>query len=215
MNRQAERHSGRHPVNSDPIDLLCARANKMPGGSCDDLDLLPAHLLLHRQGPHLRLNATCSRQVAVADMGNSHLVTVRQDRSLMTIPPPARTLVFVHAHPDDEALLTAGTMARAVAEGQRVVLIVATNGAAGLSSSEAGSELAELRSAELEASAQAIGVHRLVCLDYADSGLNGEVDGGFASIDRFTIAKRIAAVLDEESAGVLVGYDPAGGYGHP
>lgn len=133
----------------------------------------------------------------------------------MTIPPPARTLVFVHAHPDDEALLTAGTMARAVAEGQRVVLIVATNGAAGLSSTEASGELAELRSAELEASAQAIGVHRSVSLDYADSGLNGEIDGGFASIDRFTIARRIATVLDEESADVLVGYDPAGGYGHP
>ncbi|MEY2965314.1 MAG: hypothetical protein RLZZ228_1127, partial [Actinomycetota bacterium] len=27
------------------------------------------------------------------------------------------TLVFLHAHPDDEALLTAGTMARAAAEG--------------------------------------------------------------------------------------------------
>ncbi|MDO8730966.1 MAG: PIG-L family deacetylase [Actinomycetota bacterium] len=133
----------------------------------------------------------------------------------MTIPPPTRTLVFVHAHPDDEALLTAGTMARAVAEGQRVVLIVATNGAAGLSTSGVSSDLAAVRSAELEAAAQAIGIHRLVSLNYADSGLNGEIDSGFAHVDRFTVAKRIAAVLDEEQADVLVGYDPAGGYGHP
>ena len=48
------------------------------------------------------------------------------------MPTDAKTLVFVHAHPDDEALLTAGTMARAVAEGRRVVLVVATDGAAGL-----------------------------------------------------------------------------------
>ena len=39
----------------------------------------------------------------------------------------ARTLVVFHAHPDDEALLTAGTMARAAAEGHRVVLVVATD----------------------------------------------------------------------------------------
>ena len=38
------------------------------------------------------------------------------------------TLVSFHAHPDDEALLTAGTLARAAAEGHRVVLVVATVG---------------------------------------------------------------------------------------
>ena len=36
----------------------------------------------------------------------------------------SRTLVAFHAHPDDEALLTAGTMARLAAEGHRVVLVV-------------------------------------------------------------------------------------------
>src|SRR5882672_3955316 len=46
------------------------------------------------------------------------------------------TLVSFHAHPDDEALLTAGTLARAAAEGHRVVLVVATAGGAGLASSE-------------------------------------------------------------------------------
>ena len=38
------------------------------------------------------------------------------------------TIVFVHAHPDDEASLTSGSMARAAAEGHRVVLVVCTNG---------------------------------------------------------------------------------------
>ena len=38
------------------------------------------------------------------------------------------TLVVFHAHPDDEAIVTGGSMARAHAEGHRVVLVVATNG---------------------------------------------------------------------------------------
>ena len=38
------------------------------------------------------------------------------------------TLVFFHAHPDDEAIATGGTMARAAEAGHRVVLVVATNG---------------------------------------------------------------------------------------
>ena len=38
------------------------------------------------------------------------------------------TIVYLHAHPDDEASQTAGTMARASAEGHRVVVVFATNG---------------------------------------------------------------------------------------
>lgn len=128
---------------------------------------------------------------------------------------PARTLVFVHAHPDDEALLTAGTMARAVADGHRVVLVVATDGAAGLTSSTYSTDLAEHRSRELAASAEALGVHRTVSLGYPDSGLHGEVAEGFCHVGRFTVGRRIAAVCEEERADILIGYDPSGGYGHP
>ena len=46
----------------------------------------------------------------------------------MDEPSRPRALVVLHAHPDDEALLTAGTMARAAAQGHRVVLVVATDG---------------------------------------------------------------------------------------
>ncbi len=41
---------------------------------------------------------------------------------------PMSTLVCFHAHPDDEVISTGGTIARAAAEGHRVVLVVATNG---------------------------------------------------------------------------------------
>ena len=125
-----------------------------------------------------------------------------------------RTIVFVHAHPDDEALLTAGTMARAAHEGHRVVLIVATDGAAGLAASRYDN-LADARATELARSASILGVDTTVTLGYPDSGLNGEIDGGFASQGRFRVAREIAQVCDEVAADVLVGYDPSGGYGHP
>ena len=89
------------------------------------------------------------------------------------------TLVAFHAHPDDEALLTSGTMARAAAEGHRVVVVVATDGDLGLASASSRRRPATPRSAtrmaELRASAQALGVSRVEYLGYADSGLVREV----------------------------------------
>jgi LmbE family N-acetylglucosaminyl deacetylase len=132
------------------------------------------------------------------------------------------TLVFLHAHPDDEALLTAGTMARAAAEGQRVVLVVATDGAEGLASSDmSAGGLAARRAAELDASAEALGVHRVVRLPYADSGLHGDAvqqPGGPVPWCAAPLEECVAAVADvlrEERADVLVSYDANGGYGHP
>jgi LmbE family N-acetylglucosaminyl deacetylase len=125
-----------------------------------------------------------------------------------------RTLVFCHAHPDDEALLTAGTMAKAVAAGHRVVLVMATDGAAGLATS-AIDDLAAARSQELATSAQILGVHRVVNLGYADSGLDASAANGFAHVALDVIGQQIAQVLREEDADILVGYDPSGGYGHP
>ncbi len=38
------------------------------------------------------------------------------------------TIVSLHAHPDDEAIGTGGTLAKAAAEGHRVVIVWATRG---------------------------------------------------------------------------------------
>lgn len=133
---------------------------------------------------------------------------VRQDSAVTT-------LVFLHAHPDDEALLTAGTMARAAAEGHRVVLVCATDGSAGLTSSAYSGDLAGVRLAEVERSAALLGTARLETWGYADSGLDGMLASGFAAGDAAAQADRLAALLREEQANVLVGYDPSGGYGHP
>ena len=85
----------------------------------------------------------------------------------------ARTLVAFHAHPDDEALLSAGTLARAAADGHRVVLVLATSGDAGLVGDDVldgAEDLGARRASEAQASADALGVARLVLLGYGDSG---------------------------------------------
>ena len=131
------------------------------------------------------------------------------------------TIVFLHAHPDDEASQTSGTMARAVDEGHRVVLVVATNGDHGTAPEDLaeGESVAARRRRELEVSARAIGLHRVVWLGYADSGMTGwaqnGADGAFASADLDEAGRRFADVLDAEDADVAVGYDWHGGYGHP
>lgn len=136
----------------------------------------------------------------------------------------SRTLVVFHAHPDDEALLTAGTMARAADRGHRVVLAVATDGALGLTDESAfgtkGDALATTRSRELAASARVLGVARTVELGYADSGSGPEVLADppgarrFVRVPREEAARALADLLLEERADVLTTYDPSGGYGH-
>ena len=135
----------------------------------------------------------------------------------MITPPETFTVVSFHAHPDDESLLTGGTLARVAAEGHRVVLVTATAGGLGLAAAADGhgEDLADRRSTELRAAAAALGCARVVVLGYPDSGLAGDAVGGFATADVEEAAERLAAVLREESADLLTTYDERGGYGHP
>lgn len=134
-----------------------------------------------------------------------------------------RTVVFVHAHPDDEALLTSGTMAGLAAHGHRVVLVVATAGEAGLAADALRTDLGDRRLAELHASAQVLGVSRVEVLGYADSGLADDPTPTpppgrlprLADAPVHEVAERVAAVLRAERADVVTGYDANGGYGHP
>jgi LmbE family N-acetylglucosaminyl deacetylase len=127
--------------------------------------------------------------------------------------------VFFHAHPDDEALYTGGSMARLADEGHRVVLVTATAGEAGAASAEVTrfDSLAVVRSRELVTSAKILGAERIVGLGYADSGAPGgpQAPGEvFARCSPSEVADRLARLLREEAADALTIYDPAGGYGH-
>lgn len=130
------------------------------------------------------------------------------------------TIIFVHAHPDDEASATAGSMARAVRQGHRVVLVYGTNGDHGEAPADLGDRtVPEYRRAEAEASARVIGTHRVEWLGYSDSGMSGwpqnDEAGAFMRADLDTAALKLVRIIDEEDADFLVGYDWHGGYGHP
>ncbi|WST78629.1 PIG-L family deacetylase [Streptomyces sp. NBC_01136] len=126
------------------------------------------------------------------------------------------TILAFHAHPDDEVLLTGGTLARLAAEGNRVVIVVACDGVMG--EATGGDGCARLD--ELRASAAVLGVARVAHLGYANSGHGPLLFPDptdrvrFARADIDAAASKLAELLREEQADVLLSYDAQGGYGH-
>jgi LmbE family N-acetylglucosaminyl deacetylase len=150
----------------------------------------------------------------------------RRDSNVSRMSSPG-TLVMVHAHPDDEAVFTAGTSRYYADLGYRVVLITCTNGRLGVDDQWlAGSDPAhhtdwvrEVRASELVTSARLVGVSRTVCLGYDDSGLTGwpqnRESSSFVNQDVDAVARTLASLFDEENAKVVITYDENGYYGHP
>lgn len=139
-------------------------------------------------------------------------------------------LLLVHAHPDDEVFATGGLIARSIAEGRRVDLVVCTGGEEGeihdpsLDAEEAKPRMREIRAAELECSVAALRgggpgelhVHRL---GYRDSGMmDSEANAHpacFWKADLDEAAGRLVSVIREAQPAVMVTYDANGSYGHP
>ncbi len=132
-----------------------------------------------------------------------------------------QTVVAINAHPDDEAILMGGTLARLSAAGHRVVLVTATDGDAGVvSSSYADGGLGTRRLRELRASAMALGVAEVIDLGYGDSGMGPANMPATTVRPRLTtvaiegVATQVADILTDQGTDIVIGYDPAGGYGH-
>jgi N-acetyl-1-D-myo-inositol-2-amino-2-deoxy-alpha-D-glucopyranoside deacetylase len=144
---------------------------------------------------------------------------------------PARRLLLVHAHPDDETINNGATMAKYAAEGALVTLVTCTLGEEGevippeLAHLAADREdrLGEHRIGELAAAMAALGVtdHRFLGGPgrYRDSGMMGvaqnDVPGCFWQADLDEAAGHLADVILEVRPQALVTYDGNGGYGHP
>ena len=132
----------------------------------------------------------------------------------------SRAVVFLHAHPDDEAIFTGGTIVKLAAAGWRVVLVVATGGELGVPvRPQDDSSVRDLRQQETRAAAEILGIARVEFLGYRDSGMAGAPDNAhadaFASADAGEVGAAVAAVAVEEGAEALVAYDEHGIYGHP
>ena len=133
-------------------------------------------------------------------------------------PKPA--LLFLHAHPDDEAMLTGATLAKAAALGLRTIVVYGTSGDAGEVRIDLGGEpLGARRTREARAACAELGVGRVEWLGYADSGMAGTATN--ARHDAFGAAQvteavdRLVALLHDERIGAVFGYDANGTYGHP
>ena len=135
------------------------------------------------------------------------------------------TLMTVHAHPDDETIGTGGVMAKAVAEGRRVVLVTCTRGEMGdivvpeLDTPDNHRRLAELRAAELEAAMAELGVTEWENLGYRDSDMMGRAGNldprSFWQADLDDAIGRLVWLVRRYRPDVMTTYNEHGGYGHP
>lgn len=125
-------------------------------------------------------------------------------------------LLVVVAHPDDETFGCGSLLAHARAAGVTTSVACATRGEAGSPTPGRGlddADMAEVRAAELHAAAELLGVERVVLLDWADSGMEGEPAPGTlcaAPID--DVADRISQVIAELSPTVVVTLDASDGH---
>ncbi len=154
-----------------------------------------------------------------------------RDRAL-----PARRLLLVHAHPDDETIGTGATMARYAAAGAQVCLVTCTLGEEGevlvpelaLLAAGHADQLGGWRIAELSAAMAELGVtdHRFLggAGRFRDSGMMGDPANGKprafwrADTEPAVFAAAVTALVEvirQVRPQVLVTYDPQGGYGHP
>lgn len=140
-------------------------------------------------------------------------------------------MLLVHAHPDDESIVTGATMAKAAAEGAAVTLVTCTLGERGevipadLADLEIGRKggLGEHRIGELAKACAALGVddHRFLGGPgrYRDSGMTGDPGnddpGSFWRADVEAAALELAQIIREVRPDVMVTYDDNGDYGHP
>ena len=118
------------------------------------------------------------------------------------------SILGIWGHPDDEAYLSAGLMARAVDAGHRVVCVTATRGEAGFPADDPRSvdERKAVREAELGNCLAVLGVleHRYL----------GFPDGGCGAVPDEEAAAAIAAVINEVRPDTVLTFGPDGGTGH-
>lgn len=147
-----------------------------------------------------------------------------------------RTILTVHAHPDDEASKGAPTLAKYHAQGVHTVLVCCTGGEEGdlqnptlrhegqpfhgLTPDEERHLVASLRPSELALSARVIGFDEVVMLGYRDSGMadsepNGNPDC-FHQADIDEATGRLVSIIRRTKPQIIITYnDDQQGYPHP
>src|SRR5262245_27816285 len=124
-----------------------------------------------REGASRSMSNPLGRVVSTAIMGFALLTAAHP------FAQTSRTLVAVFAHPDDETS-AAPALARYAREGVQVYLVIATDGAAGGSSTSIprGPELARARAEEAACAATALGAQPPILLGFPDAQLGNSAD---------------------------------------
>jgi LmbE family N-acetylglucosaminyl deacetylase len=119
-------------------------------------------------------------------------------------------LLFLLAHPDDETFGPGATIAKYSQAGAEIQLATATRGEAGMLGEPPLTDrehVAEVRSSELAAAAQVLGIARIHFL--------GFVDGQLAVVPRELLVERAVEVVRRVRPHVIVGFGPEGVSRHP
>ena len=117
-------------------------------------------------------------------------------------------MLGVWAHPDDETYLSAGLMAQAVRDGDRVVCITATRGEGGSMDEERWptDTMAEVREAELMACLEILGVREHIWLDLPDIDMDTPLpESGY---------ERVLGLMTEVQPQTVLTFGPDGMTGH-
>jgi N-acetyl-1-D-myo-inositol-2-amino-2-deoxy-alpha-D-glucopyranoside deacetylase len=155
------------------------------------------------------------------------------DNYRMSLPiTPARRILLVHAHPDDETIGNGATMAKYRAEGAAVTLVTCTRGEEGEVlvpaladlAATVNDELGEYRVGELARAMLHLGITDHLFLGtpthkYRDSGMIGTEPNNradcFWQSDLEQAAAELVEIIRDRKPQVLITYDENGGYGHP
>ncbi len=125
-----------------------------------------------------------------------------------------KTLLAIFAHPDDE-LTVAPILAKYVDEGVKVYLVIATDGRYGTnehSGLKAGDGLAAIRRAEMQCSADHLGVE-LLHLEYHDQLRSAEgYDGHMPHIK--SLMKEVHSIIDTMQPDAIITFGPDGWSNH-
>jgi LmbE family N-acetylglucosaminyl deacetylase len=118
------------------------------------------------------------------------------------------TVLGIWGHPDDEAYLSAGVMAIAAEQGQRVVCVTATHGEAGFPADDPRpiEERAALRAAEMETCLAVLGVNEHHWLGYPDGRCDEVADADAVA--------RLGPILDDVRPDTVLTFGPDGMTAH-
>src|SRR4051812_35928164 len=119
-------------------------------------------------------------------------------------------VLAVFAHPDDERVI-GPLLSKLAREGRETHLVIATDGAKGVTDFAkipAGAQLAAARTKEAQCAATRLGVRQLHIL--------GLPDGGLASFEELgKLRSGLAKIIDSLKPAVIITFGPEGGTGHP